>query len=387
MTFGGPFHGHWQNRPGGKAKPSTKPSKSTKPKAAAQKPGRSVFDSIRPRQHKIETPSPVGHAPAMKATIPDPPEAPRKGRAGWSAPVPVKPAIPSVSFQGRSGIAIIGQFDPWKWGQHPDEAYLADALEVMGIPVYRITAGACETPAMQAEWALFTGPTAKKLHHWSATHKTIVWTLDWLPDQPERQYIIDAGLRANLFVTSDRYDWLGKKGIGHHLYLPAACESLMIPFQPKPVRPVAFMGTIYNERRRRIAELVKSFGGQVLDSANSWVYGVKLARFCQETKIIIGDNIVNNCPGYWSSRNYVIPGVGGFLLTALVPELDEQFQLGKNIAVYSSLQDLKVMIEYYLRNEAERERIRKRSFDHVRGAHNWGERAVMLLDKIGIRTT
>lgn len=319
----------------------------------------------------------------MRATIYDPEMGSRKAPV-WGSPAPIQPGVPGVSFEGRSGIAIVGQFDPWKWGQHPDEAYLADALAVMGVPIYRVRAADGETPVMQAEWVLFTGPTAKKLPRWSGTHKTIVWTLDWLPDYAERQYIIDAGMSANLFVTSDRYDWLGRKGIGHHLYLPAACESLMIPFQPKPFRPVAFMGTIYNERRRRIAELVHSFGGQVLDSPSSWIYGAKLARFCQETKIIVGDNIVNNCPGYWSSRNYVIPGVGGFLLTPLVPELDEQFQLGKNIAVYNSLQELKVMITYFLKNEAERERIRKRSFEHVRGVHNWGERAVTLLDRIGI---
>lgn len=403
MTFGGGF-GSWPNRrPGSKQKgtrPSIKPKASepapkVKPivkavtRTAPKPPGRSVFDSLKPRAEKarVTRPSPVQPKPQQRPAPNIRRNEPVSANPGpWRPPAkPTPPPIPSVSFSGRSGIAIIGQFEPWKWGQHPDEAYLADALEVMGTPVYRIPEKDADAPLMQAEWALFTGVSAKKLDRWSATHKTMVWTLDWLPDHPERRYVIDAGRRANLFVTSDRYDWWTHAGISQHFYLPGACESLATPFDPKPYRPVAFVGTLYNERRRRIAELVRSLGGQVLDAPGSWVYSAKLAKFCQETKIIIGDNIVNNCPGYWSSRNYVIPGAGGFLLTPLVPELDEQFELGKTIAVYPNLGELKRTVEYYLKNDAERERIRKRGFDHVRGAHNWGERAVKLLDRIGIK--
>lgn len=377
MTFGGPFSGNWPGRRG-KSKLSEQRVRSGTPKTKLSPPERRASQ---PSKTVVSQP-----VPSVKPPV----NAPVRVKLKQSNPLP-EPSLkgprigPEVQFSGRRGIAIVGKFDTWRWGQHPDEAYLADALQILGYPVYRVQEKDWDVPVMEAEWVLFTGPTAKKLGRWAPTHKTIVWTLDWLPDHPERQYIVEAGKHATYFVTSDRYDWLGRSGIDHHVYLPAACETIDIKFAPQPTRPVAFLGSIYNERRRRIAELVRSLGGQVLDASSSWIYGAKLARFCQETKIIIGDNIVNDCPSYWSSRNYVIPGSGGFLLTPLVPELDEQFHLGKDIAVYTSLHDLKTTAAYYLRNDAEREKIRKKSFEHVRTHHNWGERAVTLLEKMGVK--
>jgi Glycosyl transferases group 1 len=296
---------------------------------------------------------------------------------------PVRPQSINVGKHPRSGIAIIGKFQPWPWGQYPDESYLADALERSGIRVFRIPSGTSQM-AENAEWILFTGSTASQISAWWGTHRTIIWTLDWLPGLNERFYIIEAGREADLFVTSDRYDWEAKYGIKNHVYLPGACEAINIQLDPRPIRPVAFLGSLYNGRRQQIASIVKSFGGEVLSIPGQWIYGGKLARYCQDTKIIVGDNIVNDCPGYWSSRNYVIPGAGGFLLTPVVPELDEQFSVDKNIACYTSLEDLRFKIGFYLNNDQRREEIRAQSFSHVQAVHNWTMRAKKLIEKMKV---
>jgi glycosyltransferase involved in cell wall biosynthesis len=275
----------------------------------------------------------------------------------------------------RGTIAVIGNFKPWGWGQHPDEAYLADALEVMGEKVVRIYQEKGDAPDRTTEWAIFTGQSALVCGPWQKTHRTIVWTLDWLPSYPERRYIIEAGRKADLFVTSDRFDWKLRYNITNHVYMPGACESVAVELDPRPERPCAFLGSLYNDRRNAIAEIVRSVGGQVLSAPGQWVYGSALAKYCQETKVIVGDNVLNDVPGYWSSRNYVIPGVGGFLLTPEVPGLSDDLVPGRHVAVYGSLEALRTGLITWMSDDAGRERIRKEGFMHVREKHNWGERA------------
>lgn len=303
-------------------------------------------------------------------------------------PIHEPPPVPSRPPGGprRTGIAIVGQFTPWPWGQHPDEAYMADAIESLGIPVYRIRQDWQCSPVNECDHVLFTGQPDSwgRIPKWSSTHKTILWTLDWLPDYPDRHGIIQAARRATYFVSSDQFDWKSRYGIRNHIYLPGACESARIPFDPRPDRPCAFMGSLYNERRTRIAKIIKKLGGTVLDSPGSWIYGEKLARFVQSTKVVVGDNARNDVPGYWSSRNYVIPGAGGFLLTSSVPGLEKDFEFGKHIAVYDGIDALEEAIKTCLDLASEREEIRRAGFDHVHRNHSWTSRAQTLLQCLKI---
>ena len=289
----------------------------------------------------------------------------------------------AVAFKGpRSGIAIVGNFSKWSWGQHPDEAYLADALEILGMQVYRIQADSNAQSNMKAEWALFTGHSVRRHERWRATHRTIVWTLDWLPTYPERRHIIAAGRRADIFVTSDRFDWERTYGIENHFYLPGACESIIVDLKPDPVRTCAFLGSLYSPRREEIAKIVAERGGTVLSTPGQWIYGAQLASFCQATKVVIGDNVLNDVPGYWSSRNYVIPGAGGFLLTPRVPGLETQFQFGKHIAVYDGLDSLRAELDRWIHDNAAREIVRRGGWNHARAYHHWGERARALIERM-----
>jgi len=270
----------------------------------------------------------------------------------------------------------------WPWGQHPDEAYLADALERLGIRVYRVNQDLHRHTAQQAEWVLFTGHPGswRHLDAWRKTHpnSTIVWTLDWLPDFPDRRPMIEAGRRATLFLSSDQYDWRGY-GIKSHGYLPGACEATAAPFSPKPEIPCAFIGSLYSPRRKQIAELVKRHGGVVLDQAGSWKYGVELSQWLQTVKVLVGDSYRNDVQGYWSTRNYIVPGAGGFLLTPRVPGLELQFKIDKEIAVYGSLGDLDAKLDYWIRNNAERERVRRAGYERARREHCWDSRAKSFL--------
>lgn len=278
-------------------------------------------------------------------------------------------------------IAIIGKFERWPWGQHPDEAYVADALEGVGASVLRIDQDKHQGPQPGVDWAFFTGHPGSRglLPAWAKTHKTIFWTLDWIPNFG-RDAMVEAARQATLFFSSDEYDWGEKYGITNHHYLPGACEGITVNLDAKPKRLCAFLGSVYNDRRQRIAKLVMNMGGEARIQSGGWVYGKELAEYVQSTKVIIGDNAVNDCQGYWSSRNYVIPGAGGFLLTSRVPGLNKQFDIMKHLDVYDSIEDLGVKLRYWIGNDRDREIIRRVGFNHVQVKHNWRVRALTMLD-------
>jgi len=287
----------------------------------------------------------------------------------------------SAGPEQKSGIAIVGRFVPWPWRQHPDESYLADALERLGVVIHRVNQDLPRPPLKQAEWALFTGHPGSiaRLDIWRKTHPTIVWTLDWLPDFPDRRAMIEAGRRATLFLSSDQYDWGGAFGLRNHGYLPGACESVVAPFSPRPSIPCTFIGSLYSPRRKKIAAIVKKHGGIVLDQAGSWKYGVELSSWLQTIKVVVGDSFRNDVQAYWSTRNYIVPGAGGFLLTPRTPGLELQFKIDKEVAVYDSLDELDAKLDYWINNDQERESVRRAGYERTRREHSWDNRAKALL--------
>lgn len=247
--------------------------------------------------------------------------------------------------------------------------------------VHRVNQDLPRPALRQAEWALFTGHPGSiaRLDIWRKTHPTILWTLDWLPDFPERRSMIEAGRRATLFLSSDQYDWATNFGLRNHGYLPGACESVAAPFSPKPSIPCAFIGSLYSPRRKKIAEIIKKHDGIVLKEAGSWKYGTELSSWLQTIKVLVGDSYRNDVQGYWSTRNYIVPGAGGFLLTPRTPGLELQFKIDKEVAVYESLDELDERLGHWIRNDDVRERVRRAGYDRVRREHSWDNRAKALL--------
>lgn len=56
-------------------------------------------------------------------------------------------------------------------------------------------------------------------------------------------------------------------------------------------------------------------------------------------------------------RNFEIPGCGGFQLSQYAAGLEDYYHIGKEIAVFGNIDELKLQIKYYLENDAERMRI------------------------------
>ena len=70
------------------------------------------------------------------------------------------------------------------------------------------------------------------------------------------------------------------------------------------------------------------------------------------------------------ARNFEIPYYGGFTLTDYVPSLEEYFDIGKEIVCFKDIEDLEILINYYLENEGE-EHIRERGVKKAREKYTY----------------
>lgn len=82
-------------------------------------------------------------------------------------------------------------------------------------------------------------------------------------------------------------------------------------------------------------------------------------------------------------RVFDIMGVGGFMLTNFQPEIEEFFDIGKNIEVYHSIEECKDKVDYYLKHDEVRQRIALNGYELVSREHNTHKRLDYMLDKIG----
>ena len=78
-------------------------------------------------------------------------------------------------------------------------------------------------------------------------------------------------------------------------------------------------------------------------------------------------------------RIWDIIGAGGFLLTNYQSELENYFEIGKEIDVFGSERELLDKAAYYLNHEKERMEMSKRAYEKVRACHTYSQRMQQLL--------
>lgn len=81
-------------------------------------------------------------------------------------------------------------------------------------------------------------------------------------------------------------------------------------------------------------------------------------------------------------RIFDIMGVGGFLLTNYQPELPEYFEIGKELVVYESQDDLLDKIQYYLSHEEERKRIAANGQKAIEERHQYYMRLKLMFETV-----
>ncbi len=196
---------------------------------------------------------------------------------------------------------------------------------------------------------------------------------------PEPRYI-SAG-QPNVIVSQ----W----GCNQHLYQPSDKGYL---------HDVSFVGAKYGPRLQLVNHLWKH-GVQVAVFGHNWPrtrlgwrrgYGFTLfgrewtkPRWLSPAEMIevyarskINLCINNNITGVENikGRNFEVPGCGGFLLSGPARNLEEYFEIGKEVVFYKDPDDLVEKVRYYLEHEDEREAIAQAGYERVLRDHTYEKR-------------
>lgn len=83
-------------------------------------------------------------------------------------------------------------------------------------------------------------------------------------------------------------------------------------------------------------------------------------------------------------RDFEVPMSGGFYLVEYMEELEEFFDIGKEIVCYSDPDDLVDKIEYYLEHDHQREEIRRAGYERALRNHTWHKRFEMAFKQMGM---
>lgn len=112
-----------------------------------------------------------------------------------------------------------------------------------------------------------------------------------------------------------------------------------------------------------------------------------------QAKIVIGINqrvgSIGSKGGYVSSRlrDFEIPACGAFYMAQRYPELDIYYQEGHEIEMWSTLDELKNKLDYYLCNEDKIAEISKQARKKVLREHTWEHRFSLILKRLGITSS
>jgi spore maturation protein CgeB len=182
-----------------------------------------------------------------------------------------------------------------------------------------------------------------------------------------------------------------------------ACNHFL--YQPSTSQPdydVTFIGQPHGTRRQIIAA-IRAAGIEV----KTWGYGWEAGRLTQEEMIQVfnGSRINLNLsnastigigwrkwlPGHRTplpqqikGRNFEIPGCRGFLLTGLAENLEEYYLPGREVDVFTTVEDLVSKIQFYLDNETERQRMAQAGYVRTMAEHTYEKRFNDILATMGL---
>ncbi len=143
---------------------------------------------------------------------------------------------------------------------------------------------------------------------------------------------------------------------------------------------VSFVGNFINRTRRKHVDYlmennisIEAYGA---DAPNGHVSFARMLEIFSESRINLNftgtdqgsapfglhiNNRIKGCKG----RPIEVALCGGFVLSEYAPGIEEMFEIGKEIDVFHTQEELKDKIKYYLENEEEREEIARRGHERA----------------------
>jgi hypothetical protein len=198
-------------------------------------------------------------------------------------------------------------------------------------------------------------------------------------------------------VDNGMADWFNTHTNVKGHYLPAAVYDKEAYYEPAELtNEVIFVGSktyhpewqyrpkLINWLENTYGDRFKLYGREGLGV----VRGDDLNKVYASTKIVVGDTLSPNFnyPSYWSDRVYETMGRGGFIIHPYIEGMEKEFTDRKNIVFYeyNNFEQLKKLIDYYLKNDKEREAIRVAGHKLVKEKYTYKNRWKSILEDLGI---
>lgn len=242
----------------------------------------------------------------------------------------------------------------------------------------------------------------KKLH----SVKLALWLTERAADTNDESFFDEILAYDYLFSTSEyAVREFQKKGINHVHYLPFATDISFfkkIALSAKDLNKyncrLGFVGACEENRKKILSELIEfspSIWGTGWDNvadkklhncikSNSGLYDNNLVKFYNAAQMNL--NIIQEKyrlhPSGLDLRIFDIPACQSFLITQHVEEISESFEIGKEIEVFNSVEELKSKIKFYLDNSSKRLAISKRGYEKVCKYHTFEKRIQEMLSFI-----
>jgi len=181
-------------------------------------------------------------------------------------------------------------------------------------------------------------------------------------------------------------------------YLKEKCPAFFFPLasDPKIFHPmldlpkkydVSFVGGCYGIRKELVNHLIAG-GIQVEAWGSGWSNGrlstEDVPRLFAQSKIILGVGTISHCKDFYAlkMRDFDGPMSGTLYLTHDNPDLKRVYNVGEEIAVYSSFNDCLQKIRYFLQHDLKREKVAKAGLERAQKDHTWEKRFHHLIETI-----
>jgi hypothetical protein len=199
-------------------------------------------------------------------------------------------------------------------------------------------------------------------------------------------------------VDSKMADWFNERTSVKGHYLPAAVYDKEAFYKPAKnfEHEVIFVGSKryhpeWKYRGQLIDYLSNTYGKKFEHWGNDGlgtVRGKNLNQLYASTKVVVGDTLCPkfNYPDYWSDRVYETLGRGGFIIHPYISGMEKEFTDKEHLVFYEykNFNQLKELVDYYLNNDEEREKIRLAGHNLVKEKYTYKNRWEHILKELGI---
>jgi len=237
------------------------------------------------------------------------------------------------------------------------------------------------------------------------TEQTETVTLNWFCDDTFR-------FRGFSSRWARSFDWIftvdkhcvplyRRLGAAHAEYVRWACNPFLYTKNTNaPLYDVTFVGRSYGGRGAAIERLKKEGF-----SVRTWGRGWEGGRLSQSEMVeVFGRSRINlnfsdasvrpgwkgkiglKFPKQIKGRLLEVPACGGFLLTGDAPLLPDYYTPGKDVAVFTSTDDLVEKVRYYLSYEEERAAIARSGYERTMQEHTYIHRFHAMFAAMGFST-